>query len=326
VLNWLISGGIGQAKLLVLGSYGGAPSQMIDLSLVSRVCPPFPQYPISLQFSNMASLTTGWPLVCGGGDPTSTACYQLTPRGWIVHSNMNIPKSSFALIVNSFGSDLLFAAITWSNIEFYYQSSNTWNISSVQLPFSILGFAALFINKTTILCTGGNACENKCTCTMYDDRCTMYECGNYCISLHNTFFILTSGLVPGPPMRVAREEHGFSQVARNAFSKDRVFMVAGGNSNNHLTNSVEIFDVKTNEWLDGLSLPFPMGYFAMTEDAMGGVLIAGGMTLDLISGSSFILHLPHAGPDAIWKILPQKLNGLFISHAALVVPNHLDLC
>lgn len=306
-----ISAGVGDVKLIVLNNQAGAPSQVVDLNLVSKVCPPIPQYPKHIWWSKVVPSETGMPLVCGGY-PDTSACYQLTPGGWILHSRMREARFLFSFAKNNFGAELIYAALgstnqlTGNQIEYFNQTSNTWNLSSVQLPLSISGLAALFINETTLFCTGGQNLQVG--------------------FLNTTFFISPIGITQGPLMKVARTTHGFSRVARDKYNKEYVYLVAGGYGIPGLVNSVEVFDAERNEWQDGPPLPFPTADLDMTEDSLGGVLITGGYSPYSQTGSSVILHLPHAGPDATWKILLQKLNGIFFKNVALVIPNHLNIC
>lgn len=300
-------------KLLSFNSFMNlSPDQVVDLSLFPKKCKSSPNYPITLTNSNVATSPSGWPVACGGYPPTS-ACYILTSNGWSLHSNMMIMRNKFGFAVNNFLTDPLYAALgtnddSGSSIEFYNQSSTTWSMAKVRFPFVIQGNCARFINSSTVFNTGGQNWNDS-------------------IAISDTFFVTSTTLNRGPPMKTPREMHGCSRILRNSTSTDFVMIVAGGFTDaGNITDSVEIFDPESNEWRDGVPLPFPIGSLAMTEDSLGGVVIAGGATITNSLGTSYILHLPHAGPDVSWLVLAQTLTGQAKKNSAIGVANSLGVC
>ena len=75
---------------------------------------------------------------------------------------------------------------------------------------------------------------------------------------------------------------------------------------NLLQSSVEFFDLDSNVWSTGPDLPFRFMFGALVQHPLGGVALIGG-----IRGNDpldTVYYLPHAGPDATWQKLPQRLN------------------
>ncbi len=311
------SGGVAQLKLMSLNSFTNvplySPTQIVDLSIVPKNCKPIPNYPMQVFSSGISSSPSGMPLVCGGY-PATSACFGLSSTGWIPRTSMTIPRNQFGFAYNRFGTDLLFVALgnnhmTGNSIEFFSSSSSAWLMANIQFPFPIRGNCALFVNGSTVFSIGGVN-------------------WNIPIPINETYFVTPMTINPGPAMKVSRERHGCARIFRNSTSSDYVYIVAGGLiDGTNMTDSVEIFDPQTNEWQDGVPLPFPMEAQSMTEDTLGGVLIAGGKSAESPLGSSYILHLPHAGLDASWMVLSQKLTGMATKNCAIVLPSSLiGLC
>jgi hypothetical protein len=316
-LYLIFSGGVGQLILMSLNSNNASsaysPTQIVDLSLIPKKCQRIPNYPIQVSLSGISSSPSGLPLVCGGY-PATSACYGLSSTGWSPRSSMSIPRNMYGFAFNRFSKEILFVALGSNNdygysIEFYHASYGGWLIADVQFPIVIRGNCAVFINESTVLNIGGVNWKKM-------------------TPINYTFFVTLTTIVRGPSLKISRERHGCARIFRNSTSSDYVYIVAGGLIDlTQPTDSVEIFDPQTNEWSDGVPLPFPIDASSMTEDTLGGVLIAGGQTSESQLGSSYILHLPHAGLDASWMVLSQTLTGLALRNNAIVLPSSLTgLC
>jgi galactose oxidase-like protein len=114
----------------------------------------------------------------------------------------------------------------------------------------------------------------------------------------------------GSKMLQPRSDHGAV-----ALSDGRV-LVTGGNYNNRLLRSSEIYDPATNEWAAVAPLPKPRTQFSMAVLPDGSVLVAGGFQDDGQPTTSTLIYLPFAdrwaaGPD----LLEPRLNHSMVSLA-----------
>jgi hypothetical protein len=88
-------------------------------------------------------------------------------------------------------------------------------------------------------------------------------------------------------------------------------------------NSVEILDNLNGQWREGPPLRFELRYGASVEDPDGGLILVGGQRSE---DRSEIYRLPHAGPDAEWRLMKQALESPRFGHFALLVPDELVSC
>jgi len=270
-------------------------------------------FPFFVTQSRAVSSPSGIPVICGGAYPDTKLCYMLTQYGWELHSVLNVKRSQFGFAYNSFSPDPVFVALGGSvtgadQIEFYHHQYG-WKLSDLRLPSYICYSCARFINASTVINSGGS---KDCVVPQVDN---------------NSYFITPTSLVRGPSMKVKRADHGCALIKRNSTSSDNVYIIAGGyeSSLNQLLSSVEIYDPVSNQWSDGVPLPYPMRSFGMTEDRFGGVLIVGGYTISNPDGVTTIWYLPHGGLDASWILLPQKLSYSHNANTASIVPRALGI-
>lgn len=225
---------------------------------------------------------------------------------------MILARGGFGFAYNGFNLDPAYAVIghdisNSGKMEFYSQQKG-WEIANVTYPVDICYNCIAYLNSSTVISTGGGE-----SCHIQNATAMSYLA---------TF----TSLNQGPSMKLARMGHGCTRIKRNANASDYVHIVAGGvNPGNVALSSVEIFDPLTNNWSDGVSLPFGISSFAMTEDLLGGVLVVGGKNSSFPNGFKSILHLPHAGLDASWTVLQQTLSIPQLGNAAIVVPGSLGI-
>jgi len=123
----------------------------------------------------------------------------------------------------------------------------------------------------------------------------------------------------GPKLSAPRYLSSCARIAKNSHRTEFSIIVAGGFKTYDIP-SVEIMDEGTNIWRKGPELPFGICCSAMVEHPDGGVVLIGGRR----DGSTYldtIFHLPHAGEDAKWEKLPQKLKVGRGHHTAFLVPD-----
>ena len=77
-------------------------------------------------------------------------------------------------------------------------------------------------------------------------------------------------------------------------------------------------------WRLGPNLPFGIKLAQLVEDNLGGVILVGGSSQVEIFDTLF--RLPHAGDDANWEEMPQKLKDARDHHTAFLIPDHLTNC
>ena len=113
------------------------------------------------------------------------------------------------------------------------------------------------------------------------------------------------------PMLQPRSDHGAA-----ALPDGRVF-VTGGNYNNRLLRSSEIYDPALDAWTPVTPMPRPRTQFSMATLPDGSVLVAGGFQEDGIPTTSTLIYLPFAdrwtpGPD----LFEPRLNHSMVALAS----------
>jgi hypothetical protein len=148
----------------------------------------------------------------------------------------------------------------------------------------------------------------------------------------------------GPALKNKRDGHSCGKIRRNKYSQEMSIIVAGGNDDGSYLSSVEILNEGSKEWEKGPELPFGIRFSQMVEAQNRGVVLIGGESLsplvdspdvaeDTLGGdsSSFIelntlYKLPHAGRDAVWTKMQQKLKTGRGRHTAFLVPDNIVEC
>ena len=112
------------------------------------------------------------------------------------------------------------------------------------------------------------------------------------------------------PMLQPRSDHGSAELLDG-----RVF-VTGGNYNNRLLRSSEIYDPSVDAWTPVTPMPRPRTQFTMAALPDGSVLVAGGFQDDGIPTDSTLIYLPFAekwidGP----ALMDARLNHSMVTLA-----------
>jgi hypothetical protein len=131
--------------------------------------------------------------------------------------------------------------------------------------------------------------------------------------------IASTTLTAGPQLKHKRWQHSCGRIRTNIQSQDFTIIVAGGYDESTLS-SVEILDLGANKWRAGPFLPFGMSHVQMVEDPSGGVVLIGGRS-DSKTHLDTLYQLPHAGADAGWTKMEQKLKIGRFAHTAFLVPD-----
>ena len=128
--------------------------------------------------------------------------------------------------------------------------------------------------------------------------------------------------IEGPELKVGRYLHSCARIPTNNQSSDSSIIVVGGYNGKDMS-SVEVLDEGSNEWRQGPQLPFPICCSGIVQHPLGGVALIGGRATD-VTLLDTIYHLAHAGNDAKWELMPQKLQTARCYHTAFLVPDEID--
>jgi hypothetical protein len=144
----------------------------------------------------------------------------------------------------------------------------------------------------------------------------------------NTYYFNSQNAewVQGPQLKQERRYHSCGRIMRNNQRQETSIIIVGGKdkSDKHIS-SVEILDEGSNVWRQGPKLPFEISWSQLVEDRNGGVVLVGGETKsgDLLNT---LFHLPHAGQDARWRKMEQKLKSAQFWLTAFLVPDDIVEC
>ncbi len=128
----------------------------------------------------------------------------------------------------------------------------------------------------------------------------------------------------GPKLKNKRVNPSCGKIRRNKESQVMSIIVAGGYYGSYLS-SVEILDEGSNEWQTGPKLPFGITYSQMVEDQNGGVVLIGGYSTS-VGKLDTLYKLPHAGRNAVWTKMEQKMKTERYYHTAFLVPDNIVEC
>ena len=242
------------------------------------------------------------PLICSNTAGPLTNCYSFSSGIWKYNSSMNFARNSFAMAKSPFhGTSWLVTGGMYPPEDVdEIMVNGTWVRSPASLPLPIREHCMVFINSSTVMVLGG------------------YFGGNL-----NSTYILNAEFpswVEGPQMQDSRAFHSCGLVPNSALSTHLSIIVAGGTSGNMA--SVEILDEGSNQWRRGPDLPIGSTYNTMVAHPLGGIIVLGGKSLDL-GPLDKLFYLPHAGPNAQWQELPQKLSVARALIVAVLVPDEV---
>ena len=304
---------LGFTKLLVALGYGLNDVEIIDLETSSTTCTRIEDFPDKVYGAVGILGPNLQPLICGGyssGGGDENKCFTLENGNWQLFSLMNQKRRQAAIAPSPFLSNDISVMVSGgtngsSNLdttEIWKQ--NAWHLTSMKMPVEVRVQCMVQINVTTVMMIGG---------------------------LNSTFlgetFLLNSETekwVNGPHLLEAR---GWHSCARIKASKTQPYfsIIAVGGYNGTFKNSVEILDEVSGNWRYGPPLPIPLAAGALVEDAAGGVILVGGETLE-VTNHDTLFRLSHAGPDAMWFKMPQKLQNARRYHVSFLVPEEITNC
>ena len=299
---------LGNTKLLVatgIQSSGNTDLvEIIDLLNSSATsCIGFQKFPFASAGGQGILNIDDQPFICSKTQGGQTNCYSFSVGMWKYNSSMNYNRGAFAMTKSPLENNSLLVTggglFTNGNVD-EIMVEGRWQISPVSLPLPIIEHCMLLINSSTAIVLGG------------------YFQGNL-----NSTYILNSEFpqwVEGPQMQDPRAFHSCGLVPNSALSTHLSIIVAGGTLGNMA--SVEILDQGSNQWRRGPDLPIGSTYNTMVAHPLGGIIVLGGKSLDL-GPLDKLFYLPHAGPNAQWQELPQKLSVARALIVAVLVPDEV---
>jgi len=127
----------------------------------------------------------------------------------------------------------------------------------------------------------------------------------------------------GPALNHNREHHSCARIKTENSSRFGIIVVGG--SNGTYMTSVEILDDGADVWRNGPDLPFGIYHASLVEDPTGGVILVGGES-ENDPYLQTLFRLSHAGDDAEWVEMPQKLKDGRSRHTSFLVPDDITSC
>jgi hypothetical protein len=179
--------------------------------------------------------------------------------------------------------------------------------NSLPLPVPLLFHCTVLLNSTTVIAIGGSS----------ETDLRPQSQNTYLLnSEHETW-------TEGPMLNKARLAMSCGRIRKNGQSHQYSIIAVGGWDGSYMS-TVEIFDEETGKWRFGPELPVNLCCGALIEDPVGGVVLVGGVTGGTIHDS--VYRLSHAGPDAEWVKMPQKLKTARHRHVAFLVSDDVTTC
>jgi hypothetical protein len=193
----------------------------------------------------------------------------------------------------------------------YYNTSEMltekgWERNVPDLPVTIVLHCLATVNSTTVIAISGGQNQHLSGKTFY-------------------FTFGENNWIEGPELMKMRGFHTCGRIRRNKESQEMSIIVAGGNDKVSYLTLVEILDEGSSKWKTGPELPNYICLSQMVEDPNGGVFLVGGLNpsegyLDTL------WHLAHAGKQAVWTLMEQKLKVPRSWHTAFLVPDNSVNC
>jgi hypothetical protein len=290
--------------------------EIVNIESTLTTCKNLINFPLELpgSFGGLGFLDK--PLICGGRDQEqniSKKCFSLEGTEWINTSSLNSGRYWVAVSPSPYpkkNQKLFVTGGLFNNNTVEVLTQPGWKTSLQTLPVKIYGHCSVLVNSTTVMVIGGRQ--------------------NDVISSNTYFFNTEHGMwIAGPQLKAERGWHSCGRIIRNSQSQDFSIIVAGGwyqsSSSILFLSSVEILDIGANEWRAGPDLPFRIHAAQMVEDPDGGVVLVGG-SADSTWYHDTLYQLPHAGADARWIRMEQKLKFGRESHVAFLVPDDVVDC
>ena len=298
--------------MVAIGQASGEPTtdnvEIIDLSSTDASCSYFPRFPYAVERVKGEVDNNGNPIICGGST-SKKDCKMFENGSWKTSNPLIQGGFDFAMSKAPFKNDSASLVLTggfssgtgFDRVEVLVDGQ--WEKMPFNLPVKLYNHCMVRYEDTSIMVIGGQQLTKAFSA--------------------NTFFLNLVGQkwIEGPTLKNARQFHACSRILTSAGSSDYSIIVAGGNNGSYIS-SVEILDDGSSTWRAGPDLPTTICCGVLVEHPAGGVVLIGGK-----SGATTFLdtlyYLPHAGPDAEWELLDQKLSLARGQHTAFFVPDEV---
>jgi hypothetical protein len=307
----------GFSKLLICNGFFKDTCEVINLASSVSTCKNPPNFP-STFFAAIGGL--GFkenPIICGGDQSSgySNKCYSLENNEWVSSASMNSERYAAAaaqlkdgkLIVTGGSDDSDGSYSDLNSAELLTEEG--WESNIPSLPVTINGHCMVTVNSTTVMVIGG------------------YQNGKGYPGKSFYFTFGDESWTEGPELKIKRVDHSCGKIRRNKESQEMSIIVAGGwdSWDGSYLSSVEILDEGSNEWQTGPELPFGFRYSQMVEDQNEGVVLIGGESSS-VRNLDTLYQLSHAGQDAVWTKMEQKMKSARNWHTAFFVPDNIVDC
>ena len=284
--------------------------EIVDLLSTSTQCQNFPNLSRSGYGARGELDYNGNRIVCGGY-PSTDKCETFLNGQWVSMEPLNEARSFSSIIKFPFLNDSV-SLFSTGSYDPYLNSAEVlvngkWEKWYVPLPVNIGAHCMVILNSTTVILIGG-----KQDSVAYSSK---------------TYFldIRTQTWFKGPELKFGRRAHSCARIPSKSQSSQYSIIAAGGYNDRDMS-SVEILDEGLNEWRQGPELPYPICCSAIVKHPLGGVALIGGRA-NTRTKLVTIYQLPHAGDDAKWELMPQKLKFSRYHPTAFFVPDELaDYC
>jgi len=278
--------GVGQTK------YGTTNNvEIIDLENSNKTCLPIQNFPSKVYAAIGGLAFNEYPMICGGDFNVNinSNCFTLNQSNWSTAPSLAISIAYSSAVTSPFDNfSGLYVPGGRSGIEIdktQHFDGKVWTINSPALPIPMWLHCTTKINSKTVILTGG-------------------------IDFSRQTYILNTALeegwTKGPKMHFGRQVHSCGIIRRNSQSSEYDVIVVGGDNGTPMT-SVEILNSKVGDWRAGPELPYGIMYASLVTDFRGGVILVGGEAKHE-KHLNTLWRLDHAGKDAFWKLMPQRLK------------------
>ena len=302
-------------KILVVTGGRTNESEIIDLEASASTCNVLEQFPYDVGGASGILGPDQQPLICGGYDGVGRKeCTSLIDGHWQTTSFMNESHTYGALssyIHPSNGYSLIMAAgANAGQVTSRYEiwKNNSWHLKR-GMPTSVSSHCMLQIDSKTVMLLGGGI-----------KIPFEYE------AFPETYIFNgeTERWRQGPKMQEGRSGPACGRIKTSKNQPYFSMIAVGGTDGYNFQNTVEILDDIDGFWRYGPPLPVALHLAKLVEDPAGGVIITGGESK--VTAAPFY-RLSHAGPDAVWVEMPQKLQDSHrAGHVAILVPDEITNC
>jgi hypothetical protein len=299
----------GFSKLLICG--GNKPGidtcEVLNLNSSATTCQNPPNLPQTVYAAIEGLGFKENPIICGGWQSNlsySDRCYSLENNEWLPYVSMTSRRVDTVAAQLPDGKLLVAGGPFLSSAEILIGEEWISNIPS--LPVYIVCHCMVTVNSTSVMAIAGEQKSESSGKTFY-------------------FTFGEESWIEGPELNYKRNFQSCGKIRRDTESEEMSIIVAGGSYAGSYLSSVEILDDGSDEWKTGPELPFGLRYSQVAEDQNGGVVLIGGES-NSIANLDTLFQLPHAGQDAMWTKMEQKLKTGRSKHTATLVPDTIVDC